>query len=298
MAGGNQQVDGLPLIPDPVGADVYAPKDNTDYRVRTGQAGGLATLDGTGVLASAQKPTYSKADVGLGNVDNTSDLGKPISTATQTALDLKANLASPTFTGAPKAPTPATADDSTTLATTAFIKNQNYVVTSWTITAGNGLTGGGDSSANRTITLGTPTTVTGSSTNTVTASSHTHALTLAAADINGALGYTAGYMNVPLTVQNSNYTFVAGDVGKGRMHTDATARTYTLPPDVFSIGDVLTVINYDVANITIARGSGVTLNIAGVSGGASANRTVGPRGVASIICVANNSFFIGGPGVS
>jgi len=46
--------------------------------------------------------------VGLGNVDNTSDLNKPISTATQSALDLKANssdistkasLASPTFTG-------------------------------------------------------------------------------------------------------------------------------------------------------------------------------------------------------
>ena len=30
-----------------------------------------------------------KGDVGLGNVDNTSDLNKPISTATQTALDLK-----------------------------------------------------------------------------------------------------------------------------------------------------------------------------------------------------------------
>jgi len=40
-----------------------------------------------------------KAKVGLANVDNTSDINKPISTATQTALDLKANLASPTFTG-------------------------------------------------------------------------------------------------------------------------------------------------------------------------------------------------------
>jgi len=35
----------------------------------------------------------TKAQVGLGNVDNTSDLDKPISTATQTALDLKANTA-------------------------------------------------------------------------------------------------------------------------------------------------------------------------------------------------------------
>lgn len=37
--------------------------------------------------------------VGLGNVNNTSDANKPVSTATQTALNLKANLASPTFTG-------------------------------------------------------------------------------------------------------------------------------------------------------------------------------------------------------
>lgn len=43
--------------------------------------------------------TLAKADVGLGSVDNTSDAAKPVSTETQTALDLKANLASPTFTG-------------------------------------------------------------------------------------------------------------------------------------------------------------------------------------------------------
>ncbi|MFA9189233.1 hypothetical protein AAGV32_13920, partial [Flavobacterium sp. FZUR7N2.5] len=37
--------------------------------------------------------------VGLDSVDNTSDSDKPVSTATQTELDLKANLESPTFTG-------------------------------------------------------------------------------------------------------------------------------------------------------------------------------------------------------
>ena len=41
----------------------------------------------------------SNSMVGLANVDNTSDVSKPISNATQTALDLKANLAGPTFTG-------------------------------------------------------------------------------------------------------------------------------------------------------------------------------------------------------
>jgi hypothetical protein len=50
--------------------------------------------------ASITAPTgLVKGDVGLGNVDNTSDSNKPVSTATQTALDLKAPLASPTFTG-------------------------------------------------------------------------------------------------------------------------------------------------------------------------------------------------------
>jgi hypothetical protein len=43
--------------------------------------------------------TLGKSDVGLGNVDNTSDLNKPISTAAQSALDLKAPINNPTFTG-------------------------------------------------------------------------------------------------------------------------------------------------------------------------------------------------------
>jgi len=54
-----------------------------------------ALLDNTNLVTSvagkAGVVTLVKADVGLGNVDNTTDLLKPISTATQTALDLKAN---------------------------------------------------------------------------------------------------------------------------------------------------------------------------------------------------------------
>ena len=37
--------------------------------------------------------------VGLGNVDNTTDANKPVSTATQTALNLKAPLSNPVFDG-------------------------------------------------------------------------------------------------------------------------------------------------------------------------------------------------------
>lgn len=50
---------------------------------------------GTGAVDSVNGKTgnvvLTKADIGLGNVNNTSDLNKPISTATQTALDAKAD---------------------------------------------------------------------------------------------------------------------------------------------------------------------------------------------------------------
>ena len=62
----------------------------------------LVTTTGTQTLTNkiiTSPVGIVKGDVGLGNVDNTSDANKPVSTAGQTALDLKANLASPTFTG-------------------------------------------------------------------------------------------------------------------------------------------------------------------------------------------------------
>ena len=71
---------------------------------------------------SAVDAAAARVAIGLGNVNNTSDANKPVSTAQQAALDLKANLASPALTGTPTAPTPGGADDSTKLATTAFVK--------------------------------------------------------------------------------------------------------------------------------------------------------------------------------
>ena len=59
--------------------------------------------------------------IGLGSVNNTSDSGKPVSTAQQTALDLKANLASPTFTGVPAVPTATGGTNTTQIASTAFV---------------------------------------------------------------------------------------------------------------------------------------------------------------------------------
>lgn len=76
----------------------------------------------TSVAGKTGAVALVKGDVGLGNADNTSDADKPISTATQTALNDKAPLASPTLTGNPTAPTPTATDNSTSIATTAFVR--------------------------------------------------------------------------------------------------------------------------------------------------------------------------------
>ena len=66
----------------------------------------LSSSNAATTYAPLASPTFTgtvtgvtKAHVGLENVDNTADTAKPVSTAQQTALDLKAPIASPTFTG-------------------------------------------------------------------------------------------------------------------------------------------------------------------------------------------------------
>lgn len=54
------------------------------------------------------------------------------------------------------------------------------------LTAGNGLTGGGTLAADRTFTLGTPGTLNGGTSNAVTASSHTHSITSTSSRTNGS----------------------------------------------------------------------------------------------------------------
>jgi hypothetical protein len=55
--------------------------------------------------------------------------GFPSKTYVDNADALRAPIASPIFTGVPQAPTPANADNSTILATTAFVKQQGYLTT-------------------------------------------------------------------------------------------------------------------------------------------------------------------------
>lgn len=92
-------------------------KDGNPITGGEGGVAGVASVNGRiGIV------TLSKTDVGLANADNTSDANKPVSTATQTALNLKANLASPTFTGTPAVPTASPGTNTTQVASTAFVE--------------------------------------------------------------------------------------------------------------------------------------------------------------------------------
>ena len=92
-------------IDSTVATKTYADTAVSDHNAETENVHGiidtaeLATKTYADGAVSTAVAALTKSSVGLANVDNTSDANKPVSTAAQTALDLKANLDAPTFTG-------------------------------------------------------------------------------------------------------------------------------------------------------------------------------------------------------
>lgn len=91
--------------------------------------------DDVDTKAPIESPTFTgtvsgitSTMVGLGNVDNTSDLNKPVSTATQSALNLKANISGQVFTGDIEAPNLTITGDLLVQGTTTSINTKDYTV--------------------------------------------------------------------------------------------------------------------------------------------------------------------------
>lgn len=118
---------------------------NIDYFATSSQGSSADTAVQTVNGKSGKDISITKGDVGLGDVDNTSDAAKPISSATQAALDSKAN-ANALGSAAYK-------DENSFATATQGAKADTAVQPSRSISAGTGLTGGGDLSANRSIAL-------------------------------------------------------------------------------------------------------------------------------------------------
>lgn len=110
---------GTPAAPTPVTTDSSTTIATTAFVKNQG----YATVASVPVASSTTPIMDGTAAIGTGTTWARADHVHPSDTT-------KANLASPTFTGIPAAPTPATSDSSTALATTAFVKAQGYVTSS------------------------------------------------------------------------------------------------------------------------------------------------------------------------
>ncbi len=71
----------------------------TDGTISVDLSGYLLSDEISDWAKAESKPVYTASEVGLGNVDNTADIDKPISTATQMALDSKDYLKATEITG-------------------------------------------------------------------------------------------------------------------------------------------------------------------------------------------------------
>lgn len=91
----------LPIVggdPDNWGTvlnDFLSVAHNTDGSLLSSAVASASPV--TSVAGRTGAVVLTAADVGLGNVNNTSDANKPISTATQTALNSKLNLSNSLF---------------------------------------------------------------------------------------------------------------------------------------------------------------------------------------------------------
>ncbi len=102
--------------------------------------------------------------------------------------------------------------------------------------------------------------------------------------------------NIPIDVKSANYTFVASDAGRNIAKTASSSYTFTLNNGVFSAGDWFMVSNFGSSqNITIARGTGVTLYYVGST--MNTNKVVVPRGMCTVYMESASVGYVFGTGV-
>ena len=92
--------------------------------------------------------------------------------------------------------------------------------------------------------------------------------------------------------KSGSYTLTSADVGE----LINTNRKVTVPSGVFSAGQAISIYNNSGSGITIAQGGSVTMYLAGSN--TTGNRALSSRGVATVLCVASNTFTIMGAGLA
>lgn len=101
--------------------------------------------------------------------------------------------------------------------------------------------------------------------------------------------------SIPQNSKNTGYTLQATDNGQ---MINITSGNVTIPGGVFNspFGQTVSIYNNQNFSNTIVQGTNVTLRLAGTA--STGNRTLARYGVATVICVAANTFVISGAGIT
>jgi hypothetical protein len=90
----------------------------------------------------------------------------------------------------------------------------------------------------------------------------------------------------------TTYTLVAADLGKWVTLSNASGITLTVPPSVFSTGNIINIQAIGAGQVTLAQGSGVTITSTGAT--ASAPKLRVQYSAATIVCTGSNTFTVVG----
>ena len=109
---------------------------------------------------------------------------------------------------------------------------------------------------------------------------------------------SVGYIGSPqVSGGASAYTLALTDAGDHVYFTGGSTATLTVPTNAtvaFPIGTTILALNNNSGNLTIS-GAGVTFQLAN---GSTGNRTVATKGMASLLKVATDTWWVAGPGVT
>ena len=227
-------------------------------------AGGAPATDVYAWAKAATKPAYTATEVGLGNVTNES----------------KATMfTSPTFTG-------------TVVGVTATMVGLGNVTNESKATMFTSPTFTG-TVAGVTKTMVGLSAVENTALSTWAGSSNiTTAGTLTTTSVSDSIG---NLRSIPINGKSAAYILAATDNGQ---MISITTGGVTVNSGIFAspYGQTVSIYNNSASSQTITQGAGVTLRLAGTT--ATGNRTLARYGVATIVCVAANTFVMSGAGVS
>jgi hypothetical protein len=88
----------------------------------------------------------------------------------------------------------------------------------------------------------------------------------------------------------TTYTLVAADLGKLVTMSNGSPITLTIPPSVFTTGNIINVQSIGVGLTTFAQGAGVTITSTGAS--VTAPKLRAQYSACSVICTASNTFTV------